>query len=355
MLSINIIKSTLRHFLALIYYMAGGYRATRQGKVLLLMYHRVLKDNDEIIPFIQPGMYVAESVFKKQMAYLKKYHEIISLADMLVLLKESKVDNNKSYCIVTFDDGWRDNYLNAFPILKKYGIPSTIFLATDFIGTNHWFWHEKLTYLFMQRSKDILKMPMEIDSRYNSGIKSDCLDAIYSAIKQNGGKDAKEILDIIIERLKGYSQEDIENVLTKLYSKLDLSEPAERILLDWDEIKKMSDGGISFGSHTCKHHILTEITMTEVREELEESMLKLKKQDLTFVPVFCYPNGNYNEKIQETVRDCGYEAAVTTKFGYENIPCNDRFGIKRVGVHNDISSTIPLFTFHLSGLLKKIA
>ena len=118
------IKSNLRRFVAWGYYLSGMHKTAHQGKVLILMYHRILKDDDELIPYTQPGMYVKESVFEFQMDYISKNYHVLSLKDLMKAWKEGWLDKDKRYCVVTFDDGWLDNYLNAYPILKKNNMPA---------------------------------------------------------------------------------------------------------------------------------------------------------------------------------------------------------------------------------------
>jgi hypothetical protein len=72
------------------------------------------------------------------------------------------------------------------------------------------------------------------------------------------------------------------------------------------------------------------------------------------VPVFCYPNGYFNDEVVAIVKKSGYETAVTTKYGFENATGPGSFNMKRIGIHNDISSTVSLFSFHLSGLLPSV-
>ena len=339
------IKSRLRKFIAWGYYYSGLYKIYHKGKIHILMYHRVLKDNDKAILSMQPGMYVTESAFKNQMIFLARHYHLISLTELLELWRNGDYSKDTRYCIVTFDDGWLDNYLYAYPILKKYNIPATIFVTTSFIGTNRWYWPEKLSYLLLNKYQNILDLRDSLE-----GVRDDVISSIITAINEKHGYVIGEQIDFIIETLKKYSEQSIENALDRIYGLLDMSIPEERAVLNWNEIKEMSNNGISFGSHTCNHKILTGVPLSEAREELERSMHHLKEKDLNFVPVFCYPNGNFNQEIQNTVRGCGYQAAVTTKFGFESEKPDDYFGIKRIGVHNDISSTIPLFSFQLSGL-----
>jgi len=337
------IKSSLRKIIAWSYYYSGLYKIYQKGKIHILMYHRVLKDNDKAILSMQPGMYVTESAFNNQMIFLARHYHLISLKELLELWKNGGYSKDKSYCIVTFDDGWLDNYLNAYPILKKHGIPATIFVTTSFMGTNRWYWPEKLSFLLLNKYQDLLDLSDGVEVA-----RDDVVSAIFTSVSDKCDCVKSEQIDFVIETLKKYSEQSIEDAIEKIYELLNISVPEERAVLNRNEIKEMSNNGISFGSHTCNHKILTGIPLSEVREELKKSMSLLTAQNLNFVPVFCYPNGSYNQEIQNIVRECGYEAAVTTRFGFESEKPDDYFGIKRIGVHNDISSTLPLFSFHLS-------
>src|SRR5712692_1330157 len=115
--------------------------------VIILTYHRVIEKWDETLDYSQPGMVVTASTFERQVAFLNEHFEVVTLG---ALLAEGNVAGRavRPRCVVTFDDGWRDNYDLAFPILRQHDIPATIFLTTDFIGTDRAFWHTELLYLF---------------------------------------------------------------------------------------------------------------------------------------------------------------------------------------------------------------
>jgi peptidoglycan/xylan/chitin deacetylase (PgdA/CDA1 family) len=344
----EIIKNNLRLYGARGFYLFGTYKLIHRGKVLILMYHRVLKMQDRTISFIQPGMYVTESVFRNQMEFLNTYYKIISLKELLDLWREEKLEAGKRYCIITFDDGWLDNYLYAYPILKKYRIPATIFLPTSLIGTNYWFWPDRLSYLIINKNelnKSRLKSLFSLLRPF--GIKKDILSSICSFMN---GKIHVSGVDGLIEKLKAFSDEAVGDMINDIYNALNVLIPSERTLLNWEEVREMSQNGINFGSHTCTHRILTNIPLKEVRRELEESMRMLKAKKINYVSVFAYPNGSYNREIQELTRECGYEAAVSTTFGFEDGCLPNIFSLKRISLHNDITMTLPLFTFHLSGL-----
>lgn len=319
---IHLLKSTVRHILSYGYFATGHFLRRLQGKVVILMYHRVLSEKELAQQFVQPGMYVRSDVFERQMQFLKEHFQILSFTELLNLWKKNKFDKSKRYCVITFDDGWLDNYIYAYPILKKNNIPAAIFLPTAFIDTNKWFWPEKISYMLHHYFNNSASKPMESIPL---------------------GK-----IDSVIEKYKESSDEEIEDIIEKMSREINLKIPDERMLLNWEEVKEMSQNNISFGSHTCNHKILTKLSAMESQKEIEDSLHILQENKINHIPVFCYPNGNYNAEIQRLVKERGYQAAVSTRFGLENSSAQDLFSLKRIGIHNDISSTIPLFAYRLS-------
>ncbi|MBI5588793.1 MAG: polysaccharide deacetylase family protein [Deltaproteobacteria bacterium] len=331
---------------------SGAHRALHRGKVVILMYHRVLRDDDEAIPHMQPGMYVTESSFERQMGYVSANYEVISVADLILSLDKGGLDPGKRYCIVTFDDGWRDNFLHAYPVMKRRGIQATIFLTTGFIGTGKWFWHEKARYLFMHGRNDAARICRELLASGKAS--GDIISSVLGAIEDTEGAEGHAVTDAVVERLKAFGETSIEDSLKRIYEPLGLRAPDDRVFLNWHEVEEMSKSGISFGSHTRTHRLLTTLAPGEAREELEGSLRDLSGGKINRVPAFCYPNGNLDDGIVKMVKECGYLAAFTTSFGFEDALPEDPFRMKRIGVHNDVSSSIPLFAFHLSGLRHKL-
>ena len=130
-------------------------RMARRKQAIVLAYHRVVEKWDRTLDYSQPGMVVTADTFVRQLHFLKKHFEIVPLSSPInskFEIRNSKCPD-RPLCVITFDDGWRDNYEIAFPILRQHGLPATIFLTTDFIGTNRAFWHTQLMYLLMQDRK----------------------------------------------------------------------------------------------------------------------------------------------------------------------------------------------------------
>lgn len=302
------------------------------------MYHRVLNSVDSQKLYVQPGMFVTTASFEKQMAFLKDRYKVIFLEE----LAEKVLTGNDigGHLAITFDDGWRDNYTNAFPVLKKYRVPATIFLATGFVGTDNIFWPEEFCYYLDRYSvnkstpdgapKSLLRLNKDINAYYR--IKNEAF------------------FDRSVEVLKGYSPSEREDILT-YFRGICRTDQVPRQMLNWDEVQEMyASGLVHFGSHTVNHEMLDQIPLQEARDEISKSREAIENHLGIKVSAFAYPNGNHNESLQKILSESGYNAAVTTRKGFleRNMPL---MKIPRIAIHDDVSNTIPMFRSRI--LLRK--
>src|SRR5207249_7311133 len=146
-----------------------------------------------------------------------------------------------------------------------------------------------------------------------------------------------------IGRSKLMERDEIDRVLEKLVRELGASLPRERLVMSWDEVAEMARNGISFGSHSMTHAILTLASAADVDQELRGSLRELQERQVNCVPVFCYPNGDYSAEIVARVRAAGYRGAVCAEPGWETQVPSNIFAIRRVTIHNGVSQTVPLF------------
>src|SRR5262249_36976658 len=157
-----------------------------------------------------PGMYVRADAFEMQMRFLKEHFEVLPLDRLLGLWKTDGIDDRKRYCVVTFDDGWLDNYHHAYPVLRRLGIPATVFLPTGMVGTDEWFWPDKLAYILAQRRKD--------------------------AVNRNGGSARLEHeIEAEIGRWKRMGRAEIDRALEAATRQWGGRLPRERVVINWDE------------------------------------------------------------------------------------------------------------------------
>lgn len=241
--------------------------------------------------------------------------------------------------MITFDDGWRDNYDYAYPILKKHNFPATIFLVSDYVGTTKTFWPERLLAIITKLHNVQEDFPhfIEIESIFSS-----ILFPYQFNLRQIVSKNSCELhksTKPIIERLKLHNQTEVEHAISQseqLLTRINETWDQERVLLNKSEINEMSDGIIEFGSHTCKHFLLDRIDKELMKKEIINSKKTLEEMIKKEVDAFAYPNGNYNKKIIEVVKDAGYKAAFTTQYGV-NTGKTPQFELKRIRVDENFS------------------
>lgn len=332
-----LIKKLISSILFLSGYTSYRLKNNIHHRFMVLMYHRVVPDHQKKKDGIQSGMYVSPDTFLKHIRFLQEHFEIIPLSGFSALDNANSV-KQKPFCAVTFDDGWLDFFQNAYPVLKAERVPATIFLPTNYIGGEKWFWTDRLSFLLMNYKKN------------GNALSS---NPVINSIENIKG-DFETRLEAAIGMMKDHRSEDIENVLNELSARWQVdSKFNRRAFLSWEEVNEMKESGlVSYGSHTANHSILTTLIPDEIKEELEsskETLISKGVVDPSFIP-FCYPNGNHNTQIAEMIKDSGYNLAVTTKNGWNEFGANP-FTLKRIGIHQDMTSTEAMFACRIAKIL----
>jgi peptidoglycan/xylan/chitin deacetylase (PgdA/CDA1 family) len=281
----------------------------RHANLQILIYHRVNNEEDAMFPALPVA------TFRRQMEYLAAHLTALSLEEGVGRLRQKDLPDNA--VVVTFDDGYRDNYLNAFPILKELSIPATIFLTTGVIGSKSVIWHDRVFSAFR-------------DTRAASLAGVGGTSKIYPLTTLEGKLLAqREFLQFV------RSQKDDERLrwIDWLIEKLQVTDRklVSGLMLSWEEARRMLGDKIAFGSHTVTHPILSRQSKEEIREELWESKQDIESNLGTRVAAFAYPNGNvedFDESTKEQLREAGYECAVTTCFGSNDCD-QDLFELRR--------------------------
>jgi len=277
--------------------------------------------------YSSPHIVVRQDTFEKQMRYISQNYTILPLEEFLECRSHGKPLPLKTV-IVTFDDGWRDNYIYAFPVLKKYSIPTTIFLTTRFIGKKRVFWQEKVRFLLARLQERFVNAPSEFS-------------VFLSELPQKGRDlfDGQSLEDAVVhmpDKLK-YADENVRNDITLCLEHY-LNRPRfptqSHSFLNWEELREMAEFRVTFGSHGANHKILTLLSSKEITEELSESKLQIEKESGAKVTTFAYPDGSYNEFIINKLRAYGYKAALTTKPGLNTTRTNT-YCLKRIDVSED--------------------
>jgi peptidoglycan/xylan/chitin deacetylase (PgdA/CDA1 family) len=341
------LKKVIKSFLEGVLYLVGPkfFHRLNESNLLILTYHRVLPANHPDLKFEQPGMYVTPETFQLHMNEVKRRFTVVHLNDWVKKL-ESNEKLPKYACAITFDDGWKDNYEYAYPILKELGIPATIFLVSDYISTTYNFWPNRLSRFL--GSIDNVLLRKVVNSEEGQWLKR----RLSSNFDSTPEEKDNEYINRIIEICKVYNDDEINSFLDRLQSKYPDYMAAEATdLLDEKQVTEMVGSGlIRVGSHTCQHkRLLDSLNDEEITHEVSSSKKELMTRFNSPVEIFCYPNGDFNDFSIDLVQK-NYIAACSTYKGWNNV-LSDKYLLKRIGVHEDISNTKRKFAARLSGLI----
>ena len=268
------------------------------GSVIVLTFHRVLKDLAYENSTVLRGVVVRENTFRQLAEHVSKHYQAVKVEEILPGLPSGRLR-----IAFTFDDGWADNHAIALPIAKRFQIPLTIFVCPGLIGSEEPFWPERMS----------------------------------SLSSKSGGPLPKREIDELIETLKQYSTEERDNAINELLKSNGVQppepgSPREKWSLSWEEILEMDRLDVSFGSHTQTHQILTTLPADRIQTEIQLSKAALEHALGAPCRTFAYPNGNWNPMIRNMVAREGFKLAFTTERGAWT-PASDPLSIPRANVY----------------------
>lgn len=287
------------------------FRFANRNRALILTYHR-FGAND--------ATKTSARDFRQQLDYLTSHYEIVPLSFIA-----GRTESKRNLAAITIDDGYSDAYEIAFPILREYGAPATLFAVTDFIDRKIWMWTDKLRYLTSHTRKESLETTIGNRAfRFplnDSASRREAADRINSALKSIPEADKNRAIARIAESL-GVEISD--------------TPPDDFAPINWEQAREMEGAGLVIGSHTLTHPILTKVDESQLRQELVRSRQRIESILKRKVDLFCYPNGNYNSAVALEVERAGYRCAVTVEHGL-NDEQNNPFALKRVHTEADLA------------------
>ena len=286
------------------------WQKTSGPKFVILCYHRVGSGGVPLYSGLPP------EVFEEQMDFLSKRYRLVSLETMAQELSHSGPAEQS--VAVTFDDGYRDVYTYAFPVLQKYRIPATIYLTVDVIESNSVAWYDRIFLALGIAPGEKLDLMLDKPRRFL---------LTSAAARLRAGEE-------IISYLRTVSNETCKKFCAELEELIPL--PAEETanrMLTWEQIQTMQQSGVSFGSHTLTHPAISRLAPAALDQELRESKIRLEERLGVPVRDFAYPFGkpaDY-ENTPDAVARCGYRTASTTNWGI-NTPGANLHELRRVSI-----------------------
>lgn len=294
-------RSLLKRKVLNLAYETGLIRAGRSlwaKSLTVVNYHRIDDTYRKDFDSFKPNVSATPQDFDRQLNYLAQWFNVVSLKGIVEWL-DGHQDLPPYAALITFDDGYLDNYTSAFPLLRKHNFPALIFLTTGHIGTDVPFFWDMAAYCFSHTRNDYLTFP---DGQVEH----------WSDLKQR-----EQVSKRWIEFMKTLPQTKKQIYVDNLPVLLGVSIPAgffRRLMMDWGQVREMQKGGIEFGAHTVSHPILTRISLEQVREEVTGSKCKIEDELGESVLGFAYPNGqasDLNQGIEKVVADSGIRSAFT--------------------------------------------
>jgi peptidoglycan/xylan/chitin deacetylase (PgdA/CDA1 family)/CelD/BcsL family acetyltransferase involved in cellulose biosynthesis len=286
-----------------------SWNRRREAVGRILYYHRVNDDNDPFFPAI------STELFDQEMRYVSRHYKVVGMSELLDRLEGGSPE---PVVAITFDDGYRDNYQNAYPILQRYGLTATIFLTTGSVDSGEPLWFEKLSLAVKKTEREYLDLEIDIPRRFWMRSLNERLEThgrIFKLLQQLEDPERRSRTDEILRQLGVDDSERRNKMLT------------------WDEVRLMKAQGMDFGGHTVTHPFLAKMSREQVAWEASQCKRRIEEELQLPVDHFAYPNGreeDFGAWNKEVIRSAGYRAAVTTIWG-TNHRSTDPMELRRGG------------------------
>lgn len=266
-----------------------------QKNIAVLMYHRIIDSGYDFWK-----LNVSPKTFEKHIRYISENYKVLRLEEEWGDIVEA----DQKYVVITFDDGYVDNFRYALPILEKYHVPATIFVSTDLIDTDEMYWWDELEKIFM------------IDKYMGEFVFG---GVSYKIADVN---DSRNVCIMIRNRIKDMNPAERRNNLAELRSLMGLEQPetSELRCVNTPELVRMAKSPyITLGGHTKSHLSMGNIHSEKLlRSEIEESLSILEEKTGKKIKVFAYPYGGPEDRCDladQMIADCGIKKSMLVRNG----------------------------------------
>lgn len=313
----------------------GGIKALETLPVwnglIVLNYHRIGTPTD---PRFDEALWSAtQDDFDQQVRMLKDGFDVIGVSELPDALRELKLAGRQPwkssrFAMITFDDGYVDNYELAYPVLKANDAKGVFFVATGFVDEPRLPWWDEIVWMIRSSQRYGIELP---ENWVDEPLKF-------------GDSDRRQVINRLLRvyyRLDGGRTEQFLNRIAEAAgSGRAPKEAADGQWMSWDMIQEMSDAGMDFGAHTVTHPILANLTAEEQGMEICESRLRLERQLDRPITSLSYPVGkreSFNDDTRAALSNNGFDWAFSYYGGHSSGADIDRYDIPRVAIESDVS------------------
>lgn len=294
----------------------------------VLTYHSIRPNPG---PFDDGVVDASVALFDRQMEMIRGLGTPVTLSELREAIQENRPLPRRPL-LVTFDDGYRDNFELALPILLRHRIRATFFVATGYVENRRLFWWDKLAYLIARSRRSRIELdyprPVEIDLRDRA--------------KANGTlqRIVKATPDLDLERFL-YALGDAAEVEL---SHADERRFADELILTWKQVRALHEAGMDVQSHTRNHRVLQTLPRRELEDELRGSRQELEDVLKTSVFAVSYPVGRTiadSPALREAIASAGYELGFSNASGVNNLwQAVDPLDLRRISLDRDVDEVL---------------
>jgi peptidoglycan/xylan/chitin deacetylase (PgdA/CDA1 family) len=298
-------SGAFRLWLALRHRLSGGQ------ETCVLALHRVLSEQQLLNSNSLPGIILREETFARILRFLARNFSVLTL-DLFLGDRAHGARNSKPTCLITFDDGWKDNYTTALPLLKKHRLPATVFVITGMLGTSRTFWVERLIGAWR-------------DPKGRKQLQGSLAKAV-------GAKPFQDGIEGIVETLKHMAASQRKSLVESALGGEGNTTADGDAMLTWEEAAAMQAAGVDIEAHSVTHPLLVYENDSALNQEVQDGKRVLEERLGKKVRAFAYPNGTWDGRVRKVVEESGYECAFSTTRGWHRRG-DDLFAIRRIMLH----------------------
>jgi peptidoglycan/xylan/chitin deacetylase (PgdA/CDA1 family) len=304
--------------------------------VLVLNYHRIGDPRES--PF-EPDVFSATAeTFREQIAFVGRHFDVVGPEEVAACL-----DRRGRSVLITFDDGYRDNYEVAYPALRAHGLPATFFVTTGFLGRSRVSWWDEIAWMVGASRRDTLppgpylSASLSLDAPHRPETRRQ----VVRVFKALPGNRTEEFLDFIADGTGTGRCPPSE---------------ADGLWMTWDMVRELRDAGMTIGGHTVDHAILAGLSAADQEEQVRGCDAQLRAELGTPMRFFSYPvglPGTFDEHTRACLRAVGVELAFSGRGGFERDSTFDPLDVRRINVGRSTSTPLLAATTTLPQLFAR--
>ncbi len=305
-----------------------GLNQMRSDRVSILAYHRVTPFPPADYPYQEETVAATPEGFREQLQFLKRHCYVTTFKELHKLI-EAGEEIPKNTVIITFDDGYEDNYSIAAPLLADAGLPAVIYVVTDCIDNAKPFWFETLSYDLLTANDGTIELPGEAEAL---------------ELSDGNRRQMRRRVGDLVRTLDDAGRHAVLSAIHEYAITNGSPEPEDRLVMTWDEVRELSNAGIEIGSHTVTHPFLSRLTEGQIIHELGHSKMRIEQELATECMSLAYPTGGrefYDDRVLKHAEDQGYRYGVSYEHGAIAFDAAQRFELPRIHVETDVP--LPLF------------